>query len=93
MANIEPIVGRYVWVTYEGTEYRMYFEEAGNAHFQGDCFVFAGRVLEYVRTQDMVAFVKKSSGKRGMVPSWQGGKMPLSSELADAGAEPWQSRE
>ncbi|MEK8049142.1 ligase-associated DNA damage response DEXH box helicase [Ideonella sp. DXS22W] len=51
---------------------------------KGDCFVFAGRVLEYVRTQDMVAFVKKSSGKRGVVPSWQGGKMPLSSELADA---------
>ncbi|MDT7836815.1 ligase-associated DNA damage response DEXH box helicase [Aquabacterium sp. OR-4] len=51
---------------------------------KGDCFVFGGRVLEYVRTQDMVAFVKKSSGKRGLVPSWQGGKMPLSSELADA---------
>lgn len=51
---------------------------------KGDCFVFGGRVLEYVRTQDMVAFVTKSSGRRGLVPSWQGGKMPLSSELADA---------
>ena len=30
MAKIEPIVGRYIWVPYEGTEYRMYFEEAGN---------------------------------------------------------------
>lgn len=30
MAKIEPIVGRYVWVSHEGTEYRMYFEEAGN---------------------------------------------------------------
>ena len=50
----------------------------------GDCFVFAGRVLEYVRTQDMVAFVRKGSGRRGLVPSWAGGRMPLSSELADA---------
>jgi ATP-dependent Lhr-like helicase len=50
----------------------------------GDCFVFAGRVLEYVRTQDMTAYVKKTTKKRGIVPSWAGGKMPLSSELADA---------
>jgi ATP-dependent helicase Lhr and Lhr-like helicase len=50
----------------------------------GDCFVFAGRVLEYVRTQDMAAFVRKAARNKGAVPSWQGGKMPLSSELADA---------
>lgn len=51
---------------------------------KGDCFVFGGRVLEYVRTQDMAAYVRKSAGKRGVVPAWNGGKMPLSSELADA---------
>ena len=51
---------------------------------KGDCFVFGGRVLEYVRTQDMAAYVRKASGQRGVVPSWGGGKMPLSSELADA---------
>ncbi|OYU98435.1 MAG: DNA ligase-associated DEXH box helicase [Burkholderiales bacterium PBB5] len=51
---------------------------------KGDCFVFAGRVLEYVRTQDMAAYVRKATGRRGLVPSWAGGKMPLSSELADA---------
>ena len=50
----------------------------------GDCFVFGGRVLEYVRTQDMVALVRKAVGRRGVVPAWAGGKMPLSSELADA---------
>jgi ATP-dependent helicase Lhr and Lhr-like helicase len=50
----------------------------------GDCFVFAGRVLEYVRTRDMTAYVKKATKNRGIVPSWAGGKMPLSSELADA---------
>jgi ATP-dependent Lhr-like helicase len=50
----------------------------------GDCFVFGGRVLEYVRTQDMAAYVRKASRSRGIVPAWSGGRMPLSSELADA---------
>ena len=51
---------------------------------KGDCFVFAGRVLEYLRTQDMTAYVQRASRNKGVVPSWAGGKMPLSSELADA---------
>lgn len=50
----------------------------------GDCFVFAGRVLEYVRTQDMAAYVRKATKTKGIVPAWAGGRMPLSSELADA---------
>jgi pimeloyl-ACP methyl ester carboxylesterase len=29
MASIEPIVGRYVHVDYEGRDYRIYYEEAG----------------------------------------------------------------
>ena len=29
MANIEPITGRYVRVPYEGEEYRVFYEEAG----------------------------------------------------------------
>lgn len=51
---------------------------------KGDHFVFAGRVLEYVRTHEMVAQVRKATKKSGIVPAWAGGKMPLSSELADA---------
>ena len=51
---------------------------------QGDCFVFAGRLLEYVRTQDMTAYVKKAERGKGVVTTWAGSKMPLSSELADA---------
>ena len=51
---------------------------------KGDHFVFAGRVLEYVRTQDMAAYVRLGSRKKGVVPAWNGGKMPLSSELADS---------
>lgn len=50
----------------------------------GDTFVFAGRVLEYVMTREMTAFVRKATKKKGIVPIWAGGKMPLSSELADA---------
>jgi ATP-dependent Lhr-like helicase len=51
---------------------------------RGDVFVFAGRLLEYVRTQDMTAYVRRATRARGAVPSWAGSKMPLSSELADA---------
>jgi len=51
---------------------------------KGDCFVFGGRVLEYVRTQDMAAYVRKATVKRGLLAIWAGSKMPLSSELADA---------
>lgn len=29
MAKIEPIIDRYIWVPYEGTDYRIFFEEAG----------------------------------------------------------------
>ena len=51
---------------------------------KGDCFVFAGRVLEYVRTQDMTAYVKRATKPKGVVPSWNGSKMPLSSEMAES---------
>ncbi len=51
---------------------------------KGDHFVFAGRVLEYVRTQDMAAYVRLGQKKKGVVPAWNGSKMPLSSELADS---------
>ena len=49
----------------------------------GDHFVFAGRVLEYVRTRDMVAYVRKATRAQGIVPTWSGSKMALSSELSD----------
>ena len=51
---------------------------------RGDCFVFGGRLLEFVRSQDMAAYVRKATGRRGIVPVWNGSKMPLSSELAEA---------
>ncbi len=47
----------------------------------GDVFWFAGRSLELVRIKDMMVQVKKSKKKTGKIPSWQGGRMPLSSQL------------
>ena len=50
---------------------------------KGEGFTFAGRVLELIRVQDMTAYVKRAEKNKAAVPSWTGGKMPLSSELAD----------
>jgi ATP-dependent Lhr-like helicase len=50
----------------------------------GDDFVFAGRVLRLVQVKDMAAYVRLSKAKRTQVPRWQGGRLPLSVELADA---------
>ncbi|MCW3124024.1 MAG: associated domain protein [Flavipsychrobacter sp.] len=47
----------------------------------GDPFWFAGRNLELIRVKDMNAFVRKSVSNKGAFPSWQGGRMPLSSQL------------
>jgi ATP-dependent helicase Lhr and Lhr-like helicase len=49
---------------------------------KGDCFTFAGRILELIRVNDMTAYVKRATKNKATVPSWQGGHMPLSSELA-----------
>lgn len=49
----------------------------------GDCFVFAGRVLEFVRVREMTAWVQPAPAKSGIVPRWAGSKMPLSTLLAD----------
>lgn len=48
----------------------------------GDVFWFAGRSLEFVRVQGLVAQVRKSREQKGRIPSWQGGRMPLSSYMA-----------
>jgi len=47
----------------------------------GDVFTLAGRNLEFILIKDMTALVKKSNSKKSMVPSWNGGRMPLSANL------------
>lgn len=49
---------------------------------QGDHFWFAGRSLEFVRIREMKVQVRKSTAPQGKVPSWMGGRMPLSSQLS-----------
>lgn len=48
----------------------------------GDTFLFAGRCLEFLRIRDMTAIVRASTANKGKIPSWAGGRMPLSSSLA-----------
>jgi ATP-dependent helicase Lhr and Lhr-like helicase len=47
----------------------------------GDVFTLAGRTLEFVMIKDMTCLVRKSNAKKSMIPSWQGGRMPLSANL------------
>jgi ATP-dependent Lhr-like helicase len=47
----------------------------------GEVFTLAGRQLELVAIKDMTALVRKSNAKKSIVPSWQGGRMPLSANL------------
>jgi ATP-dependent Lhr-like helicase len=48
---------------------------------QGEVFTLAGRTLEFVMIKDMTCIVRKSSSKKSRIPSWQGGRMPLSANL------------
>jgi ATP-dependent Lhr-like helicase len=52
----------------------------------GGLFIFSGRRLELVRYRDLKAVVKDAARKKqsGQIPSWVGGKSPLSTELASA---------
>jgi ATP-dependent helicase Lhr and Lhr-like helicase len=47
----------------------------------GDVFTLAGRNLEFLMIKDMTAIVRKSSATKAIVPSWNGGRMPLSANL------------
>jgi ATP-dependent Lhr-like helicase len=48
----------------------------------GDAFVFAGQKLELTRVTGLMAYVVPSAKKSAAVPSWSGGRMSLSSEIA-----------
>lgn len=51
----------------------------------GDRFLFAGRAVELVHIHDLTVWVRRAkSSRNARIPRWMGGRMPLSSELADA---------
>ncbi|MER3472030.1 MAG: DNA ligase-associated DEXH box helicase [Chitinophagaceae bacterium] len=72
MLKVKFMGGSYIGVIEEGFISRLE---------PGDAFVLAGRQLELVMIKDMTVIVKKSSGKKASIPSWQGGRLPLSASL------------
>lgn len=49
----------------------------------GESFWFAGQSLELLSFRDMTALVKPSNSGKGKIPSYQGGRMPLSSVVSE----------
>lgn len=47
----------------------------------GDAFTLSGRTLEFIMIKEMTVMVKKSTSAKAIVPSWNGGRLPLSSNL------------
>jgi ATP-dependent Lhr-like helicase len=72
MLKVRFVSGGYVGVIEE------YFVSRMEA---GDVFTLAGRNLEFVMIKEMTVLVRKSNVKKSRVPSWNGGRMPLSANL------------
>jgi ATP-dependent helicase Lhr and Lhr-like helicase len=49
----------------------------------GDNFIFAGQMLEFIRVENMTAYVKPGKPGSAVIPRWDGGRCPLSSEVAE----------
>jgi ATP-dependent Lhr-like helicase len=49
----------------------------------GNSFIFAGRLLRFVRVHQMVVEVTEGGAGDPMVPAWAGSRMPLTTNLAD----------
>ena len=48
----------------------------------GDSFWFAGLPLKLEKVKELTAYVSKSDNLNGKIPSWQGGRLPLSSKMS-----------
>lgn len=72
MLKVKFLSGGYIGVI---EEYFISRLKAGNV------FTLAGRNLEFLMIKDMTVLVKKSNAKKSIVPSWDGGRMPLSANL------------
>ena len=72
MLRVKLMSGGYVGMIEEGFISRL---------APGDVFTLAGRQLELVKIKDMTVLVKKSNAKKSIVPSWLGGRLPLSASL------------
>jgi ATP-dependent Lhr-like helicase len=72
MMKVKFISGGYIGVIEE------YFIARLKA---GDVFTLSGRTLEFVMIKDMTVLVRKSNSTKSNIPSWNGGRMPLSANL------------
>ncbi|MGI8599220.1 MAG: ligase-associated DNA damage response DEXH box helicase [Chitinophagaceae bacterium] len=72
MLKVKFITGGYIGVIEAGFISRLE---------PGDAFTLAGKQLELVMIKDMTVIVRKSNVKRSIVPSWLGGRLPLSQSL------------
>ena len=73
MLKVKYLGGGYIGMVEE------YFASKLNP---GDAFVLGGGVLEFVAIKEMTVQVRKSKAKKAISPSWNGGRMPLSSNLS-----------
>jgi len=48
----------------------------------GDTFFFGGRALKLVKVKGTDVLVRRSGAKKGKIPSWHGGTLPLSVQLS-----------
>lgn len=83
--SVGTIVGdTSLYVKYVTGKYLGTIEESFISRLNpGDVFWFAGKSLELVRIKEMEVHVRKSNRAKGLVPSWMGGRMPLSSQMSE----------
>ena len=48
----------------------------------GDVFTLGGRNLEFIMLKELTVLVRKSNSKKSIIPSWMGGRLPLSANLS-----------
>lgn len=51
---------------------------------KGDNFIFAGQQLEFIRVENMTAYVRPGKPGSAVIPRWDGGRCPLSGEVSDS---------
>jgi ATP-dependent Lhr-like helicase len=72
MMKVKYLGGGYVGIIEEGFISRL---------APGDSFTLAGKQLELIMIKDMNVIVRNSRVKKSLVPSWMGGRLPLSASL------------
>jgi ATP-dependent helicase Lhr and Lhr-like helicase len=51
---------------------------------KGDNFIFAGQQLEFIRVENMTAYVRPGKPGSAVIPRWDGGRCPLSGEVSQS---------